>query len=179
MSASSKPAAAVGVRISTGERHGFDASAPLSTRTSQVYFPGAKEGSAIMPKLVKLVGPSSTLAEELSPCFARSAAAPSVRLRVFCLFLRLSLWRGVAACCSPSKRRFVAIISSVSSLNFYLIDRSGSSSYLSIEVFFQKLIQARYREFARPGFIMMGNGSLPSGTALLCFSAILRLTSTS
>ena len=46
---------------------------------------GANEKvSVIMPKLVKLVRPSSTQAEELSPCFVRSAAAAlSVRLRVF------------------------------------------------------------------------------------------------
>ena len=37
-----------------------------------------------MPKLVKLVGPSSTFAEELSPFITRSTAeAPSVLLRIF------------------------------------------------------------------------------------------------
>ena len=37
-----------------------------------------------MPNLVKLVGPPSTLAEELSPFITRSAAkTPSVRLQVF------------------------------------------------------------------------------------------------
>ena len=41
-----------------------------------------KSGSVIMPKLVKHVKPSSTLAEELSLFFARSAAPSSVRLRV-------------------------------------------------------------------------------------------------
>ena len=77
----------VSMRTFTGERSSFDASALLSTRASPVHFSGAKKrGSAIMPKLVKLVGSSSTLVEELSPCFARSAAAPSVRLCVFLSF---------------------------------------------------------------------------------------------
>ena len=80
--AGSKPPAAGGVRISTGESHGFGASAPLSARASSVQ--GKAGGSAIMPKLIELIGPASTLfAEELSPCFARSAAASSVRLRVW------------------------------------------------------------------------------------------------
>ena len=34
--AGSKPPAAVSVRISTGERHGFGTTAPLSTRTSSL-----------------------------------------------------------------------------------------------------------------------------------------------
>ena len=83
--AGSKPPAAVGVRISTVERQDFIASTPLSTRASPMNFSGAiKRSSAIMAKLIKLVGSSSTLSEELSPCFALSAAAAlSVRLRVF------------------------------------------------------------------------------------------------
>ena len=79
--AGSKPLAAVGVRISTGERQGFGASAPLSTRASPTDVSGAG-GLAIMPKLVKLVGPSLALSEELSPFFLRSAAPSAVRLRV-------------------------------------------------------------------------------------------------
>ena len=53
MSAGSKPPAAVGVRISTGERHGFGAAAPLSPKTSSQR--GTVGGSAFMPKLVELV----------------------------------------------------------------------------------------------------------------------------
>ena len=80
--ASSKPPSTVSVHISTGGRHGFGASAPLSTRASPVDFSGARD-SAIVPELVKLVEPPSTLAEELSPFITRSAAeAPSVRLGV-------------------------------------------------------------------------------------------------
>ena len=76
------PAADISIRSFTGEKCGFGASAPLLTRVSPVHFSIAfKRGSTIMPKLVKLVAPPSNLAEELSPCFARSpAAAPSVRL---------------------------------------------------------------------------------------------------
>ena len=52
-----------------------------------------------MPKLIKLVGPSSTLAEELSPFNTRSVAeVPSVRLRVFVSGSTYLLpWRDVAA----------------------------------------------------------------------------------
>ena len=72
----SKPPAVVGVQIFTGERHGFDASAPLSTRASSLQRRAG--GSAIIPKLVKLVESPSTLTEELPPFFTRSAAdAPS------------------------------------------------------------------------------------------------------
>ena len=81
--AGSKPPAAVGVLIPTGNRHGFGASMPLSCRASPVDFSEAG-GSTIVPKLVKLVVPPLILAEELSPFITRSGAgAPSVRLRVF------------------------------------------------------------------------------------------------
>ena len=54
-----------------------------------------KRGSAIVLKLIKLFGPSLTLAKELSPCFAQSAAAvPSVRLLVFLsVFMSASMTR--------------------------------------------------------------------------------------
>ena len=52
--AKSKSPAAVSVCISTGERHGFGAAAPLSTKTS--FRRGRAGVSAFMPKLVKLVG---------------------------------------------------------------------------------------------------------------------------
>ena len=85
--AGSRPQAADdSMRTSTGERCGFGASAPSLTKELKMHFSGARGGWAILPKLVKLVGPSSTLlAEELSPiCLARSAAvASSVRLQVF------------------------------------------------------------------------------------------------
>ena len=71
---------------STGGRCSFGTSAPSLTKASRMHFSGAKEGSATLPKLAKLFGPSSTLlAKELflicSACSA--AAAPSVRLRIF------------------------------------------------------------------------------------------------
>ena len=78
------PAAGDSVRISTGGRYGgFGASVPLLTKPSLMHFSGAKGSTAILPKLVKLVGPSSTLLlEELSPFTTQSAAeAPSVRLQ--------------------------------------------------------------------------------------------------
>ena len=60
------PLADDSMRTSTGGRHGFGASALLLTKASLTGFPGAK-GTVIMPKLIKLVGPSLTTAEELSP----------------------------------------------------------------------------------------------------------------
>ena len=63
----------------TGGKCGFGASAPLLTRTPMHFLEAFKRDLAIIPKLVKLVGPLSTLAEEPFPGFARFAS-PSVRL---------------------------------------------------------------------------------------------------
>ena len=69
--AGSKSPAAVGVRISKGERHGFGAAAPLSTRASSLEQGRAGGPVKSPPKLVQLVRPAWTLFEEqLSPCFA-------------------------------------------------------------------------------------------------------------
>ena len=69
--AGSKPPAAVAVRISKGERHGFGATAPLSTGTSSLEQGRAGGPVKSPPKLVELVRPAWTLvAEQLSPCFA-------------------------------------------------------------------------------------------------------------
>ena len=65
------PAAKNSIRTSIGGRYGFDALAPLLTRALPMHFSGAR-GSAIMPKLVKLVGPSTTLKIEVFPFFTRS-----------------------------------------------------------------------------------------------------------
>ena len=60
MPASSKPPAADdSMRTSTGRRCGFGASAPSLTRAPSMNFLGAR-CSNILPKLVKLVGFSST-----------------------------------------------------------------------------------------------------------------------
>ena len=59
---SKPPAVDDSVRTS---RCGFGASAPSLTRASLMHY-SAAGGSAVLPKLVKLVGPSSSLAEELS-----------------------------------------------------------------------------------------------------------------
>ena len=50
--AGNKPPAAVGVRVSTSERHGFGASAPLSTRASFLHI--GRAGGLVEPSL-KLV----------------------------------------------------------------------------------------------------------------------------
>ena len=64
-----KSPAAVGVRISKGERHDFGAGALFLTKMSSLQ--GKAGGSAFTPKLVELVGPAWILfAEQLSPCFA-------------------------------------------------------------------------------------------------------------
>ena len=51
---SSKPPAGVGVRISTGERHNFGASAPSSTRASSPHI-GGRAGDSANSSLPKLV----------------------------------------------------------------------------------------------------------------------------
>ena len=80
--ASSKPPAVGGVRTFIGERHSFGASAPLPNRAS--FLQGGAGGSVeSSPKLIRYIGSCLAGAEELlSPCFARSAAALSVSLRV-------------------------------------------------------------------------------------------------
>ena len=69
--AGNKPSAAIGERISKGERHDFGAAVPLSTRASsheQVSVEGPVQS---LPKLVKHVGSGSTrFAEQLSACIA-------------------------------------------------------------------------------------------------------------
>ena len=79
VSASNKPPAVNdSMRNSTGGRYGFSASAPSSSRSSPIRFLRAGRGSAILPKLAKIVRFSSARAKEVSPYFSPSAAAPSV-----------------------------------------------------------------------------------------------------
>ena len=65
------PAADNSMRTSIGRRYGVYALAPLLTRALPMHFSGAR-GSAIIPKLVKLVGPSTTLEIEVFTFFTRS-----------------------------------------------------------------------------------------------------------
>ena len=95
--AGSKPPAGVRVRIFPGERHGFSAAAPYSTRASSLE-QGIAEGPVeSLPKLARQIGSGSTSAEELFPLITRSAAAaPSVRLASLgvcrCVCLRGKTW---------------------------------------------------------------------------------------
>ena len=68
----SKQPAAVSLRISTGERHGSGAAAPLSTRASSLQQGRVRGSVEPSPKMVRHIGgPASTLfAEQLSPFFA-------------------------------------------------------------------------------------------------------------
>ena len=79
----SKPQVTVVVRISKGERHDLDTTAPFSTTTSSLQRRAG--GLAFSPNLVEHIGSELTrLAEKLSPCTACTAiTAPSVRSRVF------------------------------------------------------------------------------------------------
>ena len=104
-----KPSAADGsMRTLTGERWGFGASAPSLARAPSIHFSvSIKRGSAIMMKLVKLVGPSLILAKELSPFITGYAATTSVRLLVFLsVFTSASVARRGcrASCCRSVKR---------------------------------------------------------------------------
>ena len=58
MPAGSKPRAAVGERISKGEKHDFAAAAPFSTKTSSLQ--GRAGGLASTPKLVEHIASVST-----------------------------------------------------------------------------------------------------------------------
>ena len=92
-----KPKAVDGsMHTSKGGRCGFGTSAPLLTRASPTHFPGAfKRGSPTMPRLVKFVGPSSTLVKELSPFFTRSSQRPLYACESSCQFptcLRGETW---------------------------------------------------------------------------------------
>ena len=82
LASSEPPAADDNTRTSLGGRYAFGASAPSLTRALPTHFPGAGD-STMLPKLVILVGPSSSRAQEVSPYLSPSAAAPSVRLQVF------------------------------------------------------------------------------------------------
>ena len=73
--ASSKPSAGVDVRISPGKIHGFGTSAPSSTRASSRHIMRA-EGVAFFAEADQ-TQLSSTRADVVSLCLARSAAAPS------------------------------------------------------------------------------------------------------
>ena len=69
--AGSKSPAAVGERISKGERHDLGVAVPLSTRASSLEHGSAKDLVQSAPKLVEHIGLGSTrLAEQLSSCIA-------------------------------------------------------------------------------------------------------------
>ena len=65
-----KPPAAVRVRISTGERQGFGAAAPLSTKTSSLR--GRAGDSSFMPKLVEHIWSRSIGSQRRYPQYACS-----------------------------------------------------------------------------------------------------------
>ena len=137
MPAGSKPPAAVRVRISTGERYGFGAAAPLSTRTSSLELGRAGGPVESLSKLARQIGSGSTSAEELFPLIIRSAAAvPSVRLQVLVYFGMFGSMtrRGCQASCSRLAERCSGslVFSISSSLFFYLVDRNDSQLVLAI-----------------------------------------------
>ena len=69
--AGSKPPAAVGVRISKGEKHYFGTAAPLPTRASSLEQGRAGGRVKSSPKLAEPVGPTwALLVKKLSPYFA-------------------------------------------------------------------------------------------------------------
>ena len=157
----SKPPVAVGVRILKSERHDFGAAAPLSTKTSSLR--GRVGGSAFTPKVVELFGPDRTLfAEQLSPCFASTAAAaPSVRSRVFLSAgTSASMARRDcrASCSRLAKRCSILLKSSLNSLKALPIDSDNTRRKFSYVII---------------TYASWGVGSLTAGTALLFFGSIL------
>ena len=79
--------------IVTGDRHGCGTSGLLLTRVSPIHVYRAK-GSAESPKLVRLIGSSSTRTDELFFNLSFSVLS-SLRSRVFCLEIRLPSRRDV------------------------------------------------------------------------------------
>ena len=67
MPAGSKPLAAVRVRISAGERHGFGTAVPLSARASSLEQGRVGGPVKSSPKLIRQIGSGSIWAEELFP----------------------------------------------------------------------------------------------------------------
>ena len=63
---SKPPLADDSMRTSTGGKYDFGTPAPSLTRASPMHFPGVERGSAILSKLVKSVGPSSTRPKDIS-----------------------------------------------------------------------------------------------------------------
>ena len=89
----SKPPAADGsMRTSSGGIYGFGAPAPSVTRASPMHFLGDERSSAILPKLVKFVGPSWTQAEEeVSICYSALRTLASFCV-CFYVCLRGEMW---------------------------------------------------------------------------------------
>ena len=129
VSAGSKPPAAVSVRISADERHGFGITAPLCTRASP-----CNKGE---PE-VRWSHPRSW-----SDTSTGRHRASSVPLRVFVSgFTSASVARrGCRASCSrPAKRCLVHLIFSVRSSKFHPVDRNGSPLILAVyRIFLQKV----------------------------------------
>ena len=85
------------MRISMGERRSFGASASLSIRASSLHFVRS-QGSVNFspPKLVRVIGSSSTRTDKMSPNLCLVRRPPYVR-ESSCLGIRLPSRRDVAA----------------------------------------------------------------------------------
>ena len=149
-----KPPTAVGVRISTGERHGFGAAAPSSTRASsleQRRVGGPVESS---PKLVRQIGSVLTCTEELSPLIPRSAPTSSIRLRVLMsVGTSASVTRRgcrASSCSRLAERCLVSLIFSVSSY--------GSSFDSAVCRVFLRIVGRSPPTWADQAQIQIGNG---------------------
>ena len=157
----SKPPAAVGERISKDGRHDSGDVAPSSTKISSLE--GRSGGSAYMPKVIEVFGPSRTfcLVVQLFPRIACTAiAAPSVRSRVFVFVSSASMTQ--RRCRASCSRRAAScskstVISSWNSSNFYLISRNAPASV----------------GWPDPNSSCWGMGPLLSETASLAFRSML------
>ena len=95
--AGSKLPAAVRVRISTGEKHGFGAAAPLSTRASSLVQGRAGGLVESSPKLVRHIGLVSTCAKSYPHLPLDLLQRPPYACEFWCLVVRLPPWQDVAA----------------------------------------------------------------------------------
>ena len=168
----SKPPATVCVRISTGERHGSGAAAPLSTRASFLVQGRAGGPVKSSPKLSRHIESVSIWAEHLTPFITRSAATSSVRLRVFSFDITAASMarRGCRAPCPRlAERCLVSLVFSIIRPTFYLVNRNGS--FTGFSCLSSLSSKTRYTSasvgWRCPNSSCWGAGPLPWGATLL------------
>ena len=173
--ACSKRLVVVDVAISTGERRGFGASAPLLTRASAKFLSGA-QGSVVSPELVQPFGSTSTRADEIYPISHLKWRPPYAR-ESSCLVLRM-----------PSKRDLAAELEAVVQRDagcyflhaFDLVEAACNCIDAVVKLLFFNSTRCSSAIVSSPNpDSSWGTGSLSSETVLLLVRSILGPTLTS